>query len=123
MSQQPPPNAPQPPPATPDPASIVVAPPTNAELLQSPQVQDAIAQVIRELPDLLKRKWTAEAELERHQSSSAMVWTFAIVVIVLTIVAFLVFAGKISADSTTFLIGTIVGSVFSFIFKWFSLKD
>jgi hypothetical protein len=31
-----------------------------------------------------------------------MVWTFAIVLLVLMIVAILVFAGKISADSTTF---------------------
>jgi hypothetical protein len=69
VTQQP---TPPPQPPTPhDPASMAtVTPPTDAELLRAPKVQDAIAQLIRELPDLLKRKWTSEAELEQSKSTS-----------------------------------------------------
>jgi len=42
---------------------------------------------------------------------------------VLAIVAVLLVSGKIVAESATFLIGIIVGSLFAFLFKWFSLKE
>jgi hypothetical protein len=92
-------------------------------LFDSPDVQRALADVIRDVPELLKQKWTADTALERAQSREAMLWSGIAVVAVVAVVLVLSLSGRISSDSTTFILGAIVGYAFTFLRDWFSPKD
>jgi hypothetical protein len=75
------------------------------EFLASPDVQAALADVICQVSALLMQNWDSEHRLESRQSTGQWpgrpVWSR----IVIGAVVLLAFNGKISSDSTTFLLG------------------
>jgi len=102
-------------------------------LFESPDVQKGIAEFIKQLPPLIQswinsgiQKETTRADAQRHSAKWANgIVMLAIVVITLAIlsgICLLAWGAKISGEATAFLFGTIVGTVFGILGRFFVFR-
>ena len=103
-----------------------IAPTTIDRLLLSPDVQKAIAQVpdlikanIESKNALLKAQLDGQTGTTRGATKWILLWTAILALIIIIPVSVLTWNGKLSPDATTFLLGTIVGAVFTFLRNFF----
>lgn len=84
-----------------------------------PKIADAIASTIKEIPALIKERMNTKKDTDRSVTVSVLWWSGTLVVGIVVVVGILTWAGKMSADATSFLLGVLVGTAFSFVRDFF----
>ncbi len=96
------------------------------KLLESPDIQKAIAEIpklisdnIKSNRDIVKSQFEEQAKVTRGVTQWTSVIVLIIVAIVVTAICWLAGQGKISTDAVTAILGAIVGGSFSFMMRIF----
>lgn len=104
------------------------------KLFESPEVQQGIAEFIKQLPSVLqswiKSNVDKETVRSEHQVSSVK-WAsqyttgamLLLTVIIVAAVSFLGWNGRMSSEAVAFLFGTIIGTAYGFLGRFFSSKS
>ena len=84
-----------------------------------PQVVDAIASGLKEIPEIIKQRMATEGKTEHTVTVGVLWWSGVLVAVIVLVVGVLTWVGKMSSDATTFLLGVLVGAAFSFVRDFF----
>ena len=88
-------------------------------LISSPDVQNAISEGIKKIPELIDTHIKGTQRARRSTTSWLLLWTFSIALVVVGAVTWLTSSGKISSDALAFLLGVIIGAAFTFVRDFF----
>ncbi len=101
--------------------------------LADPSVRDALAYAIKKFPDLVEQKQQLTADLaakttatndatDQREFRYAFLLLFGAMSLVLGTTILLALTGRISAEAVAFVIGSVTGSAFTFVSRFFKTE-
>ena len=89
------------------------------KLLESPDIQRAIAQI----PDLIKTNIESKRQSVGGATRTVLLWAGVLIVAIIIPVSLLTAFDKLSSDAAAFVFGAIVGAAFTFIRTFFGQRN
>jgi len=93
------------------------------KLLESPDVQKAIAELISKAPELVESNIKSKTVTTRGITRNVLYWSGILILAIVAPVSVLTAIDKLSSDAAAFLFGAIIGAAFTFVRSFFGSRE